>query len=191
MKTLLKNLTDSAVIVAGVAASLLYGESFAATQRTLSPNSTGSVTISATKAARARVSGLTDLTLTSWVENDGNVTLTTDACVYSSRALGAYTVKATGSGIASAFTIANGPNTLPYNVTWNSGGVGALTNTGAALTSGVTSPGLTRAARDSATCTGATPGPNARLIVGLLAANLANAADGAYTGTITLLVTPN
>ncbi|MBL0319706.1 MAG: hypothetical protein IPP74_10540 [Alphaproteobacteria bacterium] len=162
----------------------------AATQGTLGATSTGSLTISVTKPARVKISGLTDLTLASWVDGDGAVTLTNDVCVYSTRPSGAYTVKATGSGTASAFTLSASAVTLPYTVTWNSGGVGALANTGTALTANVTSGTLNNAATDNSNCAGTTPGNTARIIVGITNANMQAISDGVYTGTLTLLVSP-
>ena len=180
--------------IATIAATLtgvILGAAFAATQGTLGTNSTGSITISVTKPARARITNLNDLTAASWIIGGGNQVLTDDVCVYSTRPSGGYTVKATGSGSAGAFTLANGASLLPYTVIWNSAGVGALANTGTALTATVTSAALTKAATDSSTCNGTTAGPTARLVVTISAANLTAVVAGTYTGTITLLATPN
>ncbi len=192
IKTLNNVLRTSLLVGAFVCNTVLAPtELLAATQGTLGATSTGSLTISVTKPARADITNLTDLTVASWVTGGGNQTLTSDLCVYSTRPSGGYTVKATGSGAASAFTLANGANTLAYAVSWNSAGVGALTNVGTALTTNVTSAALTKAATDSSTCTEATPGPTARLIVTILATSLDAVVDGTYTGTLTLLITPN
>jgi hypothetical protein len=191
MKNLFKTINVSVIAIALASSNLMATDIFAATQGSLAATSTGSVDIAVTKPARAKISNLSDLTLASWVNGDGDVTLTNDVCVYSSKANGGYTIKASGSGASSAYTLANGSNLIPYNVTWNSGGVGALANTGTALAANTTSSPLTHAARDSSTCTGATPGPTARLVVGMLATDLDSAVDGSYDGTLTLLVTPN
>lgn len=163
----------------------------AATQGTLGATSTGSVDLSVTKPPRADINGLVDLSLSSWVNGDGDQELTEDVCVYSTKSGGGYTIKASGSGASSAFTLANGANTLPYSVTWNAGGVGNLANTGVALAANTTSSALSHASRDSSTCNGAHPGPTARLVVGLLASDLDGIVDGTYSGTLTMLVTPN
>lgn len=179
----------ASMVIAGVFAS----PSYSATQGTLGPTSVGSVTIRVTKPARARITNLSDLTIESWVPGDGDQILTDDICVYSTRPAGGYTIKATGSGSNSAFTLSGGADLSPlaYQVTWNSGGVGKLTNTGTALSPNVTSGALFNAATDSSTCTGTNPGDTARLIVEITSANLDAAKDGTYTGTLTLLVTPN
>lgn len=174
-------------------AILLLTNSFAdmanaATQGTIGATSSGSVAISITKTARARISNLNDLTLSSWEEGAGNVSLTDDVCVYSTRPNGSYKVRADGSGAGSAFTLANGANLLAYTVTWNSGGVGALANTGTTLTSTVTSPALLNASTTSPTCTN---GDTARLIVSVSSLAMTSAVEGSYVGTLTLLVSPN
>lgn len=191
MKNFSKKLGYSVVTTAFVFGAMFSGEALAAEQGTLGATSTGSVDISVKKPARVRISALDDLSLASWVTGDGDVTLTDDVCVYSSRANGGYTIKATGSGTAGAFTLANGTNTLPYSVVWNSGGVGSLANTGTALVADTTSGALTKAARDSSSCNGATPGPTARLVVGMTATDLDSIVDGDYAGTLTMLVSPN
>ena len=189
----INNVLRTSLLVGAFACNtvLAPAELLAATQGTLGATSTGSLTISVTKPARADITNLTDLTVASWVTGGGDQTLTSDVCVYSTRPTGGYTIKAPGRGTSSAFTLANGANTLAYSVSWNSGGVGALTNTGTALTTNVTSAALTKAATDSSTCTGTVPGATARLIVTILATNLDAIVDGTYTGTLTLLVTPN
>ena len=191
MNTHIKHFQTSVLSIAMIVSALSPSYVFAATQGTLGATSTGSVAISVTKPARANISNLSDLTVSSWVTGGGNQVLTEDVCVYSTRPNGGYTVKATGSGTASAFTLANGASLLPYTLIWNSGGVGALANTGAALTTNITSAALTKAATDSSSCTGATPGPTARLVVTITSASLDAAVDGTYAGTLTLLVTPN
>ena len=176
-----------------VLAGFFASPSYSATQGTLGPTSVGSVTIRVTKPARARITNLSDLTIESWVPGDGDQILTDDICVYSTRPSGGYTIKATGSGSNSAFTLSGGAEMSPleYQVKWNSGGVGKLTNTGNTLSPNVTSGALFNAATDSSTCTGTNPGDTARLIVEISSASLDAAKDGTYTGTLTLLVTPN
>ncbi|MBL0317870.1 MAG: hypothetical protein IPP74_00955 [Alphaproteobacteria bacterium] len=170
---------------------LQAGGAFAATQGTLGATSTGSVDISVTKPSRARISNLNDLTLASWVDGDGNQTLTDDVCIYSTSASGAYTVLATGDGASNAFTLTDGSATLPYSVSWNDGGVGSLSNTGTALTTAVTSGTFNNASGDSSTCAGTSPGNTARLIVDITEADLDQVYAAVYTGTLTLVVTPD
>lgn len=191
MKHFFKALNATVAATALAASTVLSsGVAIAATQGTLGATSTGSADISVTKATVAQITGLSDMAIASYILGDGNQALFTTACVYTSTVGGSYTVKATGSGAASAFTVANGPTTIPYTVVWNSGGVGALGTTGAALITNVTSATLTNAATDSATCAGTTPGPTAQLNVNFLGTLLDAAPAGTYTGTVTLLITP-
>jgi hypothetical protein len=164
----------------------------AATQGLLGATSTGSINITVTKAQLARITGLVDMTLNNWQEGQGNVELTNDVCVYSTRPNGGYTIKASGSGAGGAFTLSAGTaSTLAYTVGWNAGGVGALTGTATPLFANTISTGMTRAATDSSTCNGTHPGPTARLFVNITSTVMSTASDGSYTGTLTLLVTPN
>jgi hypothetical protein len=163
----------------------------AALQGTLGTTSNGSLNFSVTKPPRADISNLTDLQLAGWIVGDGAVTMTEDVCVYSTRPSGGYTVLAAGSGAGQDFTLSNGGATLPYQVSWNAGGVGNLSNTGTPLTSNVASAGFTHAATDSSSCSGAAPGPTARLIVYVSNGQMSSAPSGSYSGTLTLVVTPN
>lgn len=170
---------------------LSSGAALAATQGILAATSTGSTNISVTKSTVAQITGLTDMTLASYLIGSGDQALSSDACVYSSTAGGHYTVTATGSGASSAFTLSDGAShNIPYNVVWNSSGPGALGSTGVSLATNVSSPTLGNASTDSPSCTGATPGATARVNVNLLGTNLDAAPAGTYTGTLTLLITP-
>ena len=188
MRNSYKTFTAKLLATTLVVSSMFNTVAFAATDGSLGATSTGTAVINVTKAAVAKISGMSDMTLASYTVGGGNQALNTTACVYSSTAGGGYTVKATGSGASSAFTIATGSDLIPYTVVWNSGGAGALGTTGAALTTNVTSSSLTNAATDSATC--AVGGATAQLNIGLLGTNLDAAPAGTYSGTVTLLVTP-
>jgi hypothetical protein len=179
------------VAAAGIAISMLAGDTRAATQGSLGTTSTGSLNFSVTKPARADINNLTDLLLPVWIVGDGAVTLSEDVCVYSTRPSGGYTVLATGSGSGGAFTLANGTSSLAYGVTWNDGGVGSLSSTGETLTANTISNPQINAATTSSTCNGNTPGPTARLIIGITNAAMSSAPSGSYVGTLTLLITPN
>lgn len=162
----------------------------AATQGTLGATSTGSANISVTKSVQAQISDIQDMTLSNWSVGGGAVTLHSDVCIYSST--GSYKVTATGSGLANAFTIASGLNTIAYSVTWNSGGAGNLANTGTTLLSNVQSASLSNASTTSATCSGGGANDTARVVVGItsLAMEAAASSSTPYTGTLTMLITP-
>ena len=170
---------------------LLFSECYSATQGTLGATSTGSVNISITKSYQADITDLTDMTYGAWNISNGAVTLTSNVCVYSST--GSYTVAATGSGTSGAFTLGSGGNTVAYSVTWNSGGAGSLANTGAVLTASAASSTLNNASTTSANCSGGgSSNDTARVIVGITLTNMQNAVTSttAYTGTLTMIITP-
>jgi hypothetical protein len=174
-----------ALISLTLACGLIPGEAFAASQGTLGATSTGSVAISASVPNRARITGLTDVAFT----NQDPATLATDAqdvCVWSNTATKAYTITATGSGTASAFTLSNGTTTVPYTVEWASS---SGQTTGTALSTGTASASLTSAATNQNCASG--PAASASLIVEIATADLGTMSAGSsYTGTLTLLVTP-
>lgn len=173
------------------AALLTAPMAHAATQGVLGATSTGSSTISITKSVQAQISDISDMTLANWSVGDGAVVLTSNVCIYSST--GSYRVTATGSGLGNLFTLSSGLNVLPYSVTWNAAGAGALTNTGTAMLTNVQSTTFSNASTASATCNGGgAANDTARVIVGVTSATMLAAASSAtpYTGTLTLLVTP-
>ena len=163
----------------------------AATQGTLGATSTGTANISITKSVQAQISDLSDMTLPSWSIGQGAVTLYSNVCIYSST--GSYKVTATGNGTSNAYTIASGSNTMPYSVVWNAGGVGSLANTGTSLTTNVQSTSFTNASTTSATCSGGgSANDTARVVVNIANTDISAAASSstAYTGTLTMLITP-
>jgi hypothetical protein len=172
-------------LAAALASGLNAGQASAATQGSLGSTSTGSIGISASVPSRARITGLSDVAFT----NQDPATAASnaqDVCVWSNTATKAYTITATGSGTASAFTLSNGTGTVPYSVAWAST---AGQTSGSALTAGTASASLTSAATNQ-NCSSA-PTASASLIVGISTAGLGTMSAGSsYTGTLTLLVTP-
>jgi hypothetical protein len=187
------NAFNTTVAVVAITASTVFsgGAVFAATDGTLGTTSTGTTDISVTKTKLAQISALTDLTIASYTLGGGDQHMESTACIYSSSVNGGYRVTATGSGATNAFTLDDGAShTIAYTVIWNSGGVGALGITGAALTTNVQTAALTGAAMDSATCAGAVAGPTAQLNVNILGSVMDAAPAGTYTGTLTVVVAP-
>jgi len=162
------------------------GQAIAApVQGTLGATSTGSILITASVPNRARISGLSDVT---WTNQDPSTaaTSTQNVCVWSNTATKAYTVTATGSGASSAFTLTDGTGTVPYSVEWSTSLNAA---TGTALATGAASASLVSTATHQTCASG--PTASASLIVGITTANLGTMSAGAnYTGTLTLLITP-
>ncbi len=170
--------------------SLLATNALAASNGTLGATSTGTVNISITKSMQAQISDITDMVLASWNIGDPAVQLYSNLCIYSST--GNYKVTATGSGTSNAFTISNGTSTIPYSVVWNSGPAGSLASTGTSLTTNTQSGAFANASMAAANCGGST-NDTARVVVNIPQATM-QAAPGsatAYTGTLTMLVTPN
>lgn len=179
----IKKLARVASLVA--ASALASGTAHAATQGTLGATSTGSVSISVSVPNRARITGLNDITIANQDPNSA-VNNAQNVCVWSNTATKKYTVTASGSGTASAFTLANASLSVPYSVQW-AGSSGATSGT--ALTAGTASTAFTSTATDQACATGATS--SASLVVNMATADLGGMqAATSYTGTLTLLVTP-
>ncbi|HJR82854.1 MAG TPA: hypothetical protein VJ775_02900 [Sphingomicrobium sp.] len=168
-----------------VAALITNGTAYAATQGSLGTTSTGSISIGASVPNRVQISGLADVSFA----NQDPATPAASAqnvCVWSNTSTKGYNITASGSGAGSAFTLASGASTVPYDVEW-SGSSGQ--SSGTALTSGSALTGLTSTA-SSATCSSG-PGSSASLIVRISTANLQTMqAAAAYTGTLTLVVAP-
>lgn len=157
----------------------------AATQGNLGATSTGTVGISASVPSRARITNLSDVAFTN---QDPTMAATNaqNVCVWSNTTTRAYTVTATGSGTASAFTLSNGSATVPYSVEWAST---SGQTSGTVLSTGTASASLTSAATNQTCASG--PAASASLIVGISTANLGMMEAGSsYTGTLTLLITP-
>lgn len=170
---------------AGILGVLAQGTAFAATQGTLGSTSTGSVTIGASVPNKIELTGLTDVSFTN---QDPSVAASNaqNVCVWSNTSTKGYNVTATGSGTASAFTLASGALTVPYTVQW-AGSSGQTSGT--ALVTGTALHGLTSTATNPTCAAG--PTSSASLIVNISAANLQSmAAATTYTGTLTLVVAP-
>ncbi len=175
----------SALALGGVCGLLFSPAAFGATQGSLGATSTGTVTISASVPARARLTGLTDV---SFVNQDPAVAASSpqNACVWSNTATKGYTITATGSGTGSAFTLANGALTTPYSVQWNAS---SGQTSGTSLTAGTASATLTSVATQQSCASG--PASSASLIVAIGTTDLQTMqALTTYTGILTLLITP-
>jgi hypothetical protein len=175
----------SRLSTACIAALLAQGPAMAATQGSLGTTSTGSISIGASVPNRVQLTGLTDVSFT----NQDPVTPASNAqnvCVWSNSSTKGYNVTASGSGAASAFTLASGAATVPYSIEW-AGSSGQTSGT--ALITGSALTGLTSTATNATCSSGASS--SASLIVKISAANLQNMqAATTYTGTLTLVVAP-
>lgn len=189
MDNIVKKMRSSALngtlIGALALAAITSGTAHAATQGTLGATSTGSITISASVPNRARITGLTDVTFTNQDPNTA-ASSAQNVCLWSNTATKGYTITATGSGTASAFTLANGTLTVPYSVQWSAS---SGQTSGTALTAATASAGLVSTATQQTCSSG--PTSSASLIAGISTTDLGGMqAATTYTGTLTLVVTP-
>ncbi len=175
----------SCLPVGCIAAILVHGSALAATQGSLGSTSTGSVAIGASVPNRVQISGLADVSFA----NQDPATAAASAqsvCVWSNTSTRGYNVTASGSGAASAFTLANGALTVPYSIEW-AGSAGQVSGTALAVGSPLT--GLTSTATNASCSSG--PSSSASLIVRISTTSLQTMqAATNYTGTLTLVVAP-
>lgn len=171
----------SVLVLAGAAA--LAGTAHAATQGSIGGTSTGSVAISASVPNRALITSLSDVSFTN-ADPSAAVSNSQGPCVWSNTSTRNYTITATGSGASGAFTLASGSATVPYSVGWAaSSGATSLT----ILTAGTASSALTSNATNIS-CGGSA---NSTLKISIGATDLQSmVATNSYTGTLTLVVTP-
>lgn len=173
-------------LVALPALALAFAQSaVAATQGSLGATSTGTVSISASVPARARISGLVDVAFTNQ-DPVSAASFAQNVCVWSNTATKGYSITASGDGTSSAFSLAGAATTVPYTVQWNSS---SGQTSGTALTTGAALSGLVSTATQQSCATG--PAASASLVVGMSAATLQSMqALASYTGVLTLVVAP-
>lgn len=177
-------------LVAGAIGLIFAGSpAFAATtpvQGSLGGTSTGQIGISATIPASVQITKLSDLAFGN-LDPTTATQLTENPCVWSNTATKGYSITATGSGASNAFTLTNGTSTLAYGVQW-AGTTGATTGT--VLNTGAASGGFTSTATSPTCASGAAT--TASLIVAFTTAQMQAAVGSAtaYTGTLTLVVSP-
>lgn len=181
---MLKQFSGRGIVILPVAAlAAASAPAHAATQGSIGATSTGSVVITATVPNRALITSLSDVNFTN---ADPSVAATSSQgpCVWSNTSTRNYTITASGSGSAGAFTIASGTSVIPYSVGWaNSANATSLTS----LTAGSASSALASNATNIS-CGGT---GNSTLKVTIGASDLQNmVATNSYTGTLTLVVTP-
>ena len=155
-------------------------DAMAATDGVSGMTSTGTATISLVIPPMVRIVGMKDIELGTW--SDGNEkTGSSDICIYTNLAGGRYRVTATGEGGGNSFRIYSGEDSLPYHVFWNdqTGTSGQVeVDPGKTLTDQTTDN------VSSPSCSSAT----ADFQIKFLAADLANAVPGAYSGHVSFLV---
>lgn len=142
----------------------------------------GNVTLSLTIPASIRISDISDLVLGTF--NGVNDLVASDpVCIYKNGGT-LFGITASGSGMAGAFTLANGAATVPYAVTWQDT-TGTVT-----LAPGVQAANRGTAFTANTTCNSGASN-NATVTVRITAANLLTAQQpGLYSGVLTLMVVP-
>jgi hypothetical protein len=138
------------------------------------------------RAQLVQLSDLADMSFGTVVNVSSDVSQSQTVCAYSNALFSNYTVRATGSGAGGAFTLAAGSATLAYDVQWNSA---ANQSSGTQLTAGVAQSGFI----SQGVLPGCTLGltRSGSLTVILRAAALSVAQAGSYTGTLTVMISPN
>ncbi|MBL7661362.1 hypothetical protein JNK13_01290 [bacterium] len=155
----------------------------AATDGTVGATSTGTANITLTIPKLIKLVGLADFAFGTYTgtgdfNGNENVVVSTN---YGTAAR-TYRIRATGSGASSAFTLTDGSQTIPYAVYWNdatgtSGRVALTTNINLTAQGGASKP-LSSSS------------DNANYSVEILEANMQSVDAGAFSGTLTLVVTP-
>ncbi len=173
-------------VITGAGTALLASPVSAATQGSFGATSTGSVNINASVPGRVRISGLSDVTFSN-VDPSAAAVDAQSVCVWSNTSTRGYSVTATGSGTANAFTLTDGASPeVPYTVEW--AGTSGQTS-GTSLTAGSALTGQTSTAINS-DCT-AGPAASASLVVSIGSPTLQSMTAGVtYAGTLTLVVAP-
>jgi hypothetical protein len=143
---------------------------------------------SQTMAQQVQITSLSDVAFGTVPSITTNQVASQTLCVYTSSLFG-YTVKATGSGASGAFTLSNLGNAnaqLAYTAQWAF--TGGQTS-GTLLTPGV---GLRSSGGLNLLCSlGSLLAGTASLVIILPSANLSAAQSGNYSGTLSLMVSPN
>ena len=169
----------STIKVVLLSLGMSFGTAYAANQGTLGATSTGDLNINATVPDLILISALSDINLGTFT-GTADLTGAATPCVYRNGA-GTYQITISGDGAASAFTLTDGSNTVPYSVTYNDGGGATAVATTVVLTT------QNNADTTSTTCGG---GSNATVDVTVATADLAAMPASAYAGTMTLVVAP-
>ena len=175
-------------IIASLLLGTLASTAFAATDGSLDSTSSGTADISVVIPSLAKITGVGDLTSTTW-NGTGDVDLNHTACIYSNSAVG-YKVKITAASNPSSspttgYYIGSGATNqeVPYTMSW------APNNTGASadVLTHATNSSTYSAVSTLEDCGGT---PNSTYLVHFAHAALLAVHPGTYTQTITILITP-
>lgn len=138
-----------------------------------------------------QITNLSDINLPNWSTGDPAVSASADICVYVIKLLSNsdYAITASSPG---GFFLNNGPQKIPYTLYWEDSGAGHLGSSGGTQLSNNVKLGSRQNANIlSPLCALGLIGPNARLYLKITQADMAAALAGTYTGTVTLMISPN
>jgi hypothetical protein len=166
--------------LASLAMLFATGRGDAARPGPLGSTSTGSITISASIAPRARISGSTDIAF--GTAGGTSAEVSQDLCLSSNALTGSFALSAIGSGNAGALELASGRDTIGYTVEL------VPRDRPGTLDSATTDAGLVESSPDS----GCDDGRGATsLIVALDPARRHDVKEGSpFVGALTLVVAP-
>lgn len=134
-------------------------------------------------AQKVRISNLTDVNYGLITNLQADSRRSQSFCLFDTGGSGTYSVSASGSGSGSSFALANGPTSLAYDVEWSDRSGQTL---GTRLTPNVAMTGQTSAATQQFCNAG--PSSSASLMIVLRSADLEQAREGSYSGSLTLLI---
>ncbi len=174
-----------AKISLAVAAFAVSGITFAATNGTPGPTSTGSSVVTIIKQDAVQITKVDDLNFANPGFLSTAARLSDDVCVFSTTT--GYNVTLTSlNGAAGAFALSDGTNSFPYAVAWGTTGFAA--GAGSPVTAGTALTGQT-GDNVNPDCGGAAA-TNAAFDVTIAAADYNAAPTGTYTDTLTMVVAP-
>lgn len=134
-------------------------------------------------AEKVRITNLSDVDFGLISNLQSDAIRSQNVCVYSNSIGSLYSITASGSGAGSSFSLSNGASSLGYEVQWsNQSGQ----TSGTSLAPNVAVTGQSSSATHQF-CNGGPP-TSASLTVILRSSSLAQAREGNYSGSLTLLV---
>lgn len=134
-------------------------------------------------AQKVRITNLADVNFGLISNLQADALRSQNVCVFSQSIGGRYSITATGSGAGSTFALSNGSSSLAYEVQWSDQ---SGQTSGTSLVPAVAATGRVSAATQQ-TCNSG-PASSASLIVILRSSSLAQAREGNYSGSLTLVV---
>ncbi len=134
-------------------------------------------------AGKVRITGLSDVDFGLIMNLQAENRRSQSICLFSNSDGAAYSIAASGSGPGGSFALANGSSALAYSVEWSQQ---SGQNSGTQLSANQVVTGQTSAATQQFCNSG--PATSASLIIVLRPADLSQAREGNYSGSLTVLI---